>query len=562
MLDDARRPRSSTAAPVVDSRNVLPVRVLLAEDNVVNQRVAIGLLTKRGHHVTAAVNGIEALAALEHEAFDIVLMDVQMPEMGGLEATAAIRERERRTGGHVRIVAMTAHAMKGDQERCLAAGMDGYLSKPVDRVQLFAEVERGSTAPAIAAHNPDDRPFQWTEMLERLGDDVPLAREVLALFLEDCPKQLLAIKTAIGNGDARQLYIVSHTLKGAAGNLTARSVAKAAHALELLGRDGLVSAAAGAWPHLEREANQFLTALRAIEAQFAIESRNAPVAPIGRVLQASPTATAATPAGPRPDGVGRRVLGILLAEDNVVNQRVAVGLLSARGHTVTVVNNGAEALAALAEATFDLVLMDVQMPVMGGLEATAEIRRRERASGRRVRIVAMTTHAMRGDRDRCLAAGMDGFLTKPIDPVTLFTTVESEIGALVLVPAAPERRGAPIDREALMRRLNGDRSLFVQVGDLFLDECPKHLAEIDRSVEASDIDQVLFAAHALKGVAGTLSAAGLVHAAIAIEACCADNRLSGLRAAADLAISEGHRVMADLREQLGETVVTPVPVAC
>jgi CheY-like chemotaxis protein len=115
--------------------------VLLAEDNIVNQKVAVGLLTRRGHRVTVANNGREALDALERHAFDVVLMDVQMPEMGGIEATARQRERERTTGGRVRIVAMTAHAMTGDRERCLACGMDGYLSKPVNQKLLFEVVE-------------------------------------------------------------------------------------------------------------------------------------------------------------------------------------------------------------------------------------------------------------------------------------------------------------------------------------------------------------------------------------------------------------------------------------
>ncbi len=126
------------------------VSVLLAEDNIVNQRVAVGLLARRGHKVRVVNNGREAIAAVEREAFDLVLMDVQMPEMGGFEATAVIRERERQTGGHVPIVAMTAHAMAGDRERCLAAGMDGYLSKPIDQHRLFAVVERGSTDDAEA----------------------------------------------------------------------------------------------------------------------------------------------------------------------------------------------------------------------------------------------------------------------------------------------------------------------------------------------------------------------------------------------------------------------------
>jgi two-component system CheB/CheR fusion protein len=116
-------------------------RVLVAEDNIINQRIAQSLLTKRGHTVKVVNNGREALDALEQESFDVVLMDVQMPDMDGFEATAAIRERERATGGRVRIVAMTAHAMHGDRERCIAAGMDDYISKPIDQERLFGLVE-------------------------------------------------------------------------------------------------------------------------------------------------------------------------------------------------------------------------------------------------------------------------------------------------------------------------------------------------------------------------------------------------------------------------------------
>ena len=118
------------------------IKVLVVEDNVVNQRVVLRMLEKRGHKVTVAGDGREAVDALERDAYDLVLMDVQMPEMGGLEATALIRAREQHTGGHTRIVAMTAHAMTGDRERCLEAGMDDYLSKPIDPQTLFAIAER------------------------------------------------------------------------------------------------------------------------------------------------------------------------------------------------------------------------------------------------------------------------------------------------------------------------------------------------------------------------------------------------------------------------------------
>ncbi len=133
-------PPSQASQPAARS-----VRILLAEDNPVNQQVAVGLLTRRGHTVTIAENGRKALDLFETEPFDLILMDVQMPEMSGLEATAAIRLRERATGApRMRIIAMTAHAMSGDRDRCFAAGMDGYLSKPVNQKMLFAVVEQDS----------------------------------------------------------------------------------------------------------------------------------------------------------------------------------------------------------------------------------------------------------------------------------------------------------------------------------------------------------------------------------------------------------------------------------
>ncbi|MES1254550.1 MAG: ATP-binding protein [Acidobacteriota bacterium] len=151
-----------------------------------------------------------------------------------------------------------------------------------------------------------------------------------------------------------------------------------------------------------------------------------------------------------------RSVRVLLAEDNVVNQRVATGLLRRRGHVVTVVDNGLDAIDALERGPFDLVLMDVQMPMMGGFEATAEIRRREHALGHHTRIIAMTAHAMSGDRERCLAAGMDDYLSKPIDPARLYTLVERTATGSASAPADAEEEAATFDQAALLRRLGGD----------------------------------------------------------------------------------------------------------
>jgi len=152
------RRQPQTGAPELVTRHNLRVaesrlNILLAEDNAVNQKLAVRLLEKQGHTVTVAGDGRAVLQALETREFDLVLMDVEMPDMDGLEATQKIREREQATGKHLPIIAMTAHAMKGDRDRCLSAGMDGYVSKPIRVQELVEEIER-TRAPALRSPLP------------------------------------------------------------------------------------------------------------------------------------------------------------------------------------------------------------------------------------------------------------------------------------------------------------------------------------------------------------------------------------------------------------------------
>jgi signal transduction histidine kinase/DNA-binding response OmpR family regulator len=253
--------RKAAAAPLAPAGSL---RILLAEDNIVNQRVAVGLLTRRGHQVTVAHDGAEALAALETATFDVVLMDVQMPVMGGLEATAAIRERERATGGHVRIVAMTAHAMNGDRERCLASGMDGYVSKPIDPDVLFSVLEQQGAGFAAAPATPASGPvvFDESALSMRVAGDRDLMGEVIQVFLEDSPARLAAIDAAVGARQAEAIRISAHALKGAAGNIGADALCAAAGALERIGAESRMDAAPAAWRRLQMEAARLIDALR------------------------------------------------------------------------------------------------------------------------------------------------------------------------------------------------------------------------------------------------------------------------------------------------------------
>jgi PAS domain S-box-containing protein len=257
-------PAKSTAGGLAMGAGGRRSRILLVEDNVVNQRVASGLLTRRGHHVTVTEDGREALTRLDQETFDLVLMDLEMPVMGGLDATAAIRLRERATGQHVRIVAMTARAMNSDRERCLAGGMDGYLSKPIDPTMLFAVVEQERDGDGGLEATVAGRPATFDEdaLRQRVSGDHELMTDVIRLFLEDLPKRLGAIKSAVTARDAEALRTAAHALKGAAGNLSAGGLFEAARALERVGAESRMDAADAAWRQLSVEATNVIDVLR------------------------------------------------------------------------------------------------------------------------------------------------------------------------------------------------------------------------------------------------------------------------------------------------------------
>ena len=217
------------------------LRVLLAEDNQVNQLVAARILEKLGHTVTVVSNGREALSKAQSGKFDLIAMDVQMPEMDGLEATAQIREWERARGTHIPIVAMTAHAMKGDRERCLRAGMDGYTSKPIRIDALAQEIARfvpATSAKTRSSQTGDSKNKLDTHaLLENFGGNRQLLDRIIKLFLADGPLRLLEIKKAISRGNSEALERAAHALKGSVGNFGAKEAMAIAQRLETAGRE-------------------------------------------------------------------------------------------------------------------------------------------------------------------------------------------------------------------------------------------------------------------------------------------------------------------------------------
>ena len=265
-----------------------PLRVLLAEDTAVNQKLARVLLEKAGHQVEVAGHGREALDKLKGKEFDLVLMDVQMPEMDGLEATKTIRARERLSGGHMPVVALTAHAMRGDRQRCLDAGMDEYVAKPLRREALFAAMSRAlakatTQAPTepTAARTPEPAeqpapkgagqpsrspaapggPIDWSVAREQAYNDEELLVELVTIFLNGLPRYLAELEDAYAHGDAASAEKAAHSLKGQFHVFGAHAAVDHAAQIEVHARRGELSTGEQL-PSLIREAQRIRDALR------------------------------------------------------------------------------------------------------------------------------------------------------------------------------------------------------------------------------------------------------------------------------------------------------------
>ena len=227
------------------AEEIRPLQILLAEDSLVGQKLAVGLLEKQGHSVFVANNGKEAIAAWESHDFDLALMDVQMPEMDGFDATATIRAREKHSGKHLPIIAMTAHAMKGDRQRCLQAGMDEYIAKPIRAKQLFQVItallerfigpnEQSRGAPA----DGEEETFDFSEALRTVRGDRELLKEIAEAFLKESPRLMTEIRQAVSAGDAAALRVAVHTLKSSMRYFGAGRAFEQAYQLEKMGRMG------------------------------------------------------------------------------------------------------------------------------------------------------------------------------------------------------------------------------------------------------------------------------------------------------------------------------------
>ena len=234
----AGQPSLVTVHSIRENRRKL--KILLAEDNLVNQQLAVRILEKRGHTVEVVGDGLRALEALKRAQFDLVLMDIQMPELDGLKTTAAIRAAEHSNGSRMPIIALTAHAMSGDRERCLAAGMDAYLSKPLRAQELIDTIEGliPDLPPSLPSNGnreespPSGQSFDRAALLNIVEGDLTLLRELINVFLADTPGLLADLKGAVAQRDGKRTASLAHRLRGSVANFQAQAAAQAAQQLE------------------------------------------------------------------------------------------------------------------------------------------------------------------------------------------------------------------------------------------------------------------------------------------------------------------------------------------
>jgi diguanylate cyclase (GGDEF)-like protein len=382
-------------------------RILVAEDNRTNQMVAAGMLAMNGCACEFASNGREALEAARTGDFDLILMDCSMPEMDGYEATAHIRDHEKTTGRRTPLVAMTANTQRGDAEKCLAAGMDDYLAKPITLVELRQKLEKwlpgGDERAAVAApdaiEDNNDAPIDqavFAKLREIMGPSLPLA---ISPFLEDTPQYLLDLETAVHARDAESARARAHAVKGSSGNLGATILAQLAKEAEELAIAGKVEQIVALLPRLR-------IAYNAVANALAVEVTGDDAG-----------------AQPETDDVPQ----VLIVDDDRSTRSTLRYTLQRDGFRVEEAADGAQALTMLKRFAPDVILMDAVMPVMDGFTACA--RMQELPGGSAIPVLMITALEDNSSVERAFAAGASDYIPKPIHYAVLSQRVRRIIEA-------------------------------------------------------------------------------------------------------------------------------------
>ena len=385
--------QSSPQAPHQAAASVFSgCRVLVVEDNRTNQAIMRGMLGVLGCEVEIAADGQEGLAAFHREPWDLILMDCSMPGMDGYEASTAIRTTEAATGSPTPIIAMTANVQQSDVARCLAAGMDDHLAKPLTIEQLAAKLQRwlphfGNSPVAMADEPslPKSEPLDYAvfgKLREMLGSSIA---EAIHPFLEDMPTYLEEMETAVAAGQSDQLRRAAHAIKGAAGNLGAGSLAALAKEIEDHAEDNVAMAATDLLPRARAE---YVLVHEALLAELDGES--------GRQRQTSSKGAL-----------------VLIVDDDRSTRTALRFAMQRNGYAVEEATDGTSALALVGRMTPDVILMDAMMPQMDGFTACAKLQ--ELPNCRDVPVLMITALDDDQSIQRAFAAGASDYIAKPLN---------------------------------------------------------------------------------------------------------------------------------------------------
>ena len=503
----------------------ISLKILLVEDTPINLKLVRHQVQLLGHKSEAAENGQEALDKLAQNDYDIVLMDCQMPIMDGYTATRALREREG-TDRHTVIVGMTAYAMQGDREKCIEAGMDDYLSKPVmvknlaPVLQRWASVVKRSQEETSQSENsshidldPAVDVVDWVRLKEISEGDSAFQLELVQGFIKEVATFITQAKQALIDEDWNSIANKAHQIKGASSSVAVQVMPEVARQLR---NEALVKnqeSAAGLIAQLE----QILERLKGhmdVNPILGNDSRSPKNLAIEEALPVVSKSFLGDEAGNsnRPQETS---LKILLVEDTPINLKLVQHQVRLLGHQWEATENGQQAIEKLAENNYDIVLMDCQMPVMDGYQATQLLRRRESTTGHHTVVIGMTAFAMPGDREKCLEVGMDDYLSKPVMVKELKVMLER--WAAVIKEDSHHQKSnserpisidptlAPVDWVRLKEISAGEPAFQLELVQGFINDGATFIAQAKEALVAKEWVTLANKAHQIKGASASVA---------------------------------------------------------
>ena len=511
-------------------------RILLAEDNLVNQEVAVAMLSWAGYQVDAVLDGAAAVAAARAAAYDLILMDCQLPGMSGYEATAAIRAEEspsRRTP----IAAMTAGARSEDRELCLASGMDSYIAKPVQKDAFLTFVatsisDRSEVPEETLGHRAaatDDAVLDrrhFDEVCSLGHHEENFAAELVGQFVYESERQIVELRAAVEDDDALAISRNAYIIQGGSAQMGGMHLARVCRRLQ---RKAAAEMLAGAREDVEEIESAFEELRRAMTQPSPAGGRpprrrhaDLAMTRTGDASDEDVWAGESTLTAPQPIRRGAHNC-VLIAHDNPISQRIARAMFEKLGHEVDVVSDGEEAVDAAILRPYRAIFIDCNLPTLNGYRAAEEIRRLQGATGR-TPIIALSESLTVADKLRCSTAGMDDFLTVPFGLETIAATLAqwprtqpSEVGpypADISPDVGPARPVGPALDLNVLDQLeslgaSAGEDLVGRLAAQFLTDAEYRTAELRRGLADGDSDEVIRSAHSLRGSSSNLGATEL-----------------------------------------------------